>query len=117
MAETNAFYDRQIEFLENNDVEGMIPSQYNEDAELIAFDFVVKGHDALVAHFKEYIKGLGYLKLMSTEKFRETDDSIFFEATVETAGGTARVYDVFYMQNGKISRHWTGLLGFTPKES
>lgn len=108
------FYERQIEFLVNNDPEGLIANQYNDDAQLLSFSNKITGAEALVPYFREYIKGLGYIKMLSTDKYTEGDDSIFFEATVETAGGIARVYDVFQLENGKISRHFTGLLGFTP---
>ena len=101
-------------YLANNDVVGLIANQYNDDAELVTFTNRIKGAPALVEYFKAYIAGLGYIKVLSTDQYTEGDDSIFFEATVETAGGIARVYDVFILENGKISRHFTGLLGFTP---
>lgn len=109
-----AFYDRHIELLVAQDVAGLIANQYNEDAVLISFSNQIKGASALVEYFKGYLAGLGYIKVLSTDQYTEGDDSIFFEATVETAGGIARVYDVFMLENGKISRHFTGLLGFTP---
>jgi hypothetical protein len=111
------FYNRQVDFLTRNDVEGLIKNQYTEDAELINFDYHIKGAPALVEYFKGYVAGLGYIKLLSTDKYTEGDDSVFFESTVETAGGTARVYDVFVMRGSKICRHFAGLLGFTPKAS
>ena len=110
------FYDRQVAYLEVGDVDGLVTNQYNPNAQLVGFDFTVVGHEALRIHFREYLKNLGGLKLMSTDKFTETEDSIFFEATVRVGGGEARVYDVFVFDNGKISHHFTGLLGFTPME-
>jgi len=109
-----AFYDRQVGFLANKDAEGLIANQYNDDAELVSFTNHIVGAPALVEYFKGYIAHLGYIKLLSTDQYTETDDAIFFEATVETAGGIAQVYDVFVMANGKISHHFTGLKGFTP---
>ena len=108
-------YDRQITFLAAKDVEGLIDSNYNVDAVLKSFDFEVRGAAALKKHFTGYLANLGYIKLMSTDHYTENEDSIFFEATVETAGGVARVYDVFVLANGKIAKHFTGLLGFTPR--
>lgn len=115
--ETNGkkFYERQVAFLETNDISGLIKTQYAEDAELVGFEFQVKGHQALITHFTNYLGHLGYIKLLSTDKFVETPDAIFFEATVETAGGTARVYDAFVIVNDRATHHFTGLLGFTPK--
>jgi hypothetical protein len=109
-----AFYDRHLQFLANNDPEGLIANQYNDDAILITFTNQIRGAEALLPYFREYIKGLGYINVLSTDQYTEGDDSIFFEATAETAGGIARVYDVFILENGKISQHFSGLLGFTP---
>lgn len=110
------FYDNHIRLLEANDVDGLIEKQYTDDAMLIGFDLEVAGRDALLAYFKEYMAGLGYLQVLSTDKFTESEDSILFEATIATAKGIARVYDVFYLRGGKAYRQWTGLLSFTPKE-
>ncbi|MEZ4670614.1 MAG: nuclear transport factor 2 family protein [Anaerolineae bacterium] len=111
------FYDRQVAFLESGDVEGLINSQYHNDAVIISFDFTKRGHDALVQHFKEYLAHLGGLKLKSTDKFTETEDSIYFEATVTVGAGEAKVYDVFMLRDGKATHHFTGLISFIPKGS
>jgi GH15 family glucan-1,4-alpha-glucosidase len=109
------FYYRQLDFIAKKDVEGLIHTQYTEDAELLNFDYHIVGTAALIEYFKNYIASLGYIKLLSTDKYAETDDSLFFESTVEVAGGVAEVYDVFVMRNGKIWRHFAGLRSFTPK--
>jgi len=109
------FYFRQLDFIEKNDVEGLIKNQYTEDASLRNYDTYVKGAPALVEFFKGYIGALGYIKLLTTDKYVQGDDSIMYEATVETAGGTAKVYDVWLMKGDKIYRHFAGLISFTPK--
>lgn len=108
------FYYRQLDYIAKKDVDSLIHNHYTPDAELLGFEVYEKGTEALIKHFVKYIDGLGYIKLLSTEKYVETHDSMLFEATVETAGGIARVYDVFVLKDGKIWRHYTGLLGFTP---
>jgi hypothetical protein len=112
-----AFYERQIDFLTKQDVEGLIKTQYHTDAVLVGFDFTRRGHAELIPHFKAYLANLGGIKLLSTDKFTEIDDAIFFEATVEVAAGQAVVYDVFTFKDGKAIRHFTGLKSFTPKQS
>jgi hypothetical protein len=109
-----AFYQRQLDFLAAKDIDGLVRNQYAPNGELIGFDFTVKGEAALLRHFEAYLERLGEIKLVSTDRFTETEDSIFFEATVKIRGGTARVYDAFVLHNGKASHHFTGLLGFTP---
>jgi hypothetical protein len=109
-----AFYDHQVAFLEANDVAGLIASQYAPDAELVGFDLGVKGSQALSQHFTDYLARLGSIKLISTDKFMETEDAIMFEATIQVAAGVARVYDAFVLEDGKAIYHFTGLLGFVP---
>jgi hypothetical protein len=111
------FYYRQLDFIAKKDVEGLIHNQYTEDASLLNFDYYIKGTAALIEYFKSYIDSLGYIKLLSTDKYSEGDDSILFESTVETAGGVAQVYDVFVMRDGKIWRHFAGLRSFTPNSN
>lgn len=109
------YYEEQIRFLEERDVEGLM-SQYHDDAVLIGFDFQVHGKEALRQHMRQYIQRLGYLKLLSTDKFTETADSIFFEATIETALAVARVYDVFLLRDGRATHQFTGVLSIDTKD-
>ena len=110
-------YDRQLDFLTRKDHEGLIDTNYTPDAELlnIDLDHPIVGAAALKGHFAAYLANLGYLKVLSTDKYMESSDGLFFEATVETAGGIARVYDVMTFRGDRIARHYSGMLSFTPK--
>jgi len=103
------FYKEQLDYLFAKDVDGLIDNHYNEDATLIGFDFVVKGRDALKAHFRNYLQMLGHLEVKSTNKFREAEDTIFFEASVVSDLGPAEVYDALVLKKGKIEYHFTGV--------
>jgi hypothetical protein len=111
-----AFYERQVAFLATQDINGLVEAQYHPDAVLVGFDFTVRGHTALREHFKNYLGHLGKITLLSTDKFTEIEDAIFFEATVETAIGEAVVYDVFTFKDGKAIRHFTGVKSVKPKQ-
>ncbi len=104
-----AFYDEQLDFLVRKDVDGLIDGHYHDEALLVGFDFTVRGRDALKTHFRGYLQMLGFLELVSTDKFTETGDSLFFEATVKTSLGTAKVYDAMVIRDGKIAYHFTGV--------
>jgi hypothetical protein len=112
-----AFYDRQIQLLEAGDVDELIRSQYHPEATLVSFDVTRRGHEELRAHFRGYLQHLGGLEVLSTDKFTETEDSIFFEATARTEHGIARVYDVFILDGPVATHHFTGLLSFEPHET
>jgi hypothetical protein len=103
------FYDAQIRYLVAGDVEGLIDNQYTDDATLVSFDHQIKGDAALKEYFKAYLETLGNLEVVSTDKFVETDDSVFFEATVSTNFGQAKVFDAWVLRDVKISHHFTGV--------
>lgn len=102
-------YDRQIASLQNGDLE-MLLAQYADDAELIRFDRTIQGKGALREFFTGYMQQIAPFTLVSTDHYTETDDAIFFEATVQAAGHTVRVYDVFIIEDEKIRRHFAGVI-------
>ena len=77
---------------------------------MVGFDFVVRGHAAIRNHFEGYLESLGMLKLKSTDKYTETEDAIFFEATITSDLGEAQVYDVFMLRDGKATHHFSGVV-------
>ncbi len=103
------FYERQVAYLIAGDVDGLVDNNYHEDATFVAFDFTVRGREALKYQFGMYLRWIGLKEVVSTDKFTATDDSIFFEATVVTNRGIGRIFDVFMMRDGKISHHFTGV--------
>jgi hypothetical protein len=103
-------YERQIRFLLDKDVDGLIETNYTADATLVSFANVVKGEAALKAYFRGYVEMLGDLVVESTDKFVETENAVFFEATVRSALGRVRVYDAFALRDGKIDIHFTGVM-------
>lgn len=108
------FYDKQIAALESNDLDALA-MQYAPDAVLIGFDFTIQGRDAIRQHMSNYLAHLGTLKLKSTDKFTETSDSIFFEATIVTSLGEAKVYDVLILRNNQATHHFTGVISVSPR--
>jgi plasmid replication initiation protein len=95
------FYDEQIALLRQDSIDELIDQHYQQDAVLIAFTKVIQGHAALKEHFRAYLKSL--------DQFVETEDTIFFEATVRTAMGQVKVYDAFVLSEGKATHHFTGV--------
>ena len=106
------FYKKHIQYFLDKDVAGLVANDYNEDATVMSYDFAVKGAEAMRQLFTAYLDMIGDFTLLSTEHFRETDDAILLEATMQTEkAGIRKVYDIFVMKNGKISYHITGLKG------
>jgi hypothetical protein len=109
-----AFYESQIKALEEGDLNALI-DQYTDDALLLGYEVQVRGREGLREYMRGYMARLGSFRLVSTDKWAETDDSILFEATMETALGVARVYDAFVLRDGKAAYQFTGILSLQPK--
>jgi len=103
------FYDEQLGYIYAGDVDGLIDNHYHEDALLVGFDLTVRGRDALKEHFRNYLKTIGKLTVKSTDKFQDTGDTLFFEASVVSNLGPAVVFDAFVLRDGKIVYHFTGV--------
>lgn len=108
------FFKRQLAYIQAMDLEGLAANQYTEDAEMVGFDFTAKGRPAIVDHFVNYMKVLGQIELNSVEKWAETPDTVFFEATMTTNLGVAKVYDAFVLRDGKATHHFTGVISVSP---
>jgi uncharacterized membrane protein len=109
------FYQQQITALETLDLNRLL-TQYHPDATIVGFDFIVKGHTEIRQHFENYFEHLGQLKLKATEKFTETEDAIFFEATIVSNLSEAKVYNVFLLWNGKATHHFTGIISHQSRD-
>jgi aerobic carbon-monoxide dehydrogenase small subunit len=103
------FYENQVRHLLAGDADGLVDDNYHPDAVVASFDFQVTGHEALKAHFRNYLKWVRIEEIISTDKFTESDDKVSFEATVRTNHGVFRVYDVFTLKDGKAIYHFTGV--------
>ena len=108
-----AFYDRQVAGLEARDLDSLM-AQYHDDAVVVGYDFVVRGCDAIRQHMRDYLARIGSMKLASTDRFVETEDSIFFEATIRTNRAEAKLYDVFILRDGKATHQFTGVIAVNP---
>jgi hypothetical protein len=111
MSETGKrqLYEAQLRYLQAGDVDGLIDNQYTDDALLVSFDNQIRGNAALKDYFRGYLQVLGTIEVLSTDRFVETDDTVFFEATMKTNLGQARVFVAWVLRDGKISYHFTGV--------
>lgn len=106
------FYDNHIELLKVGDVNAMVDHDYHDGAVMILLagdkPVYVKGKDELKRQMGYYLKNI-YRGFLSTDVFAQTEDSLFFEATIDTVNGPSKVFDALYMKDGKIFRHYSGL--------
>lgn len=103
------WYIRHVQWFQDKDIDGLLKSDYAEGALLMSYDFRVQGHEGLKYAFTQYLGLVGDFTF-TTEVFHATDTEVVLEATLQTTGaGVRKVWDVFTLENGKITRHFTGL--------
>lgn len=109
------FFDDHMKFINNNDTDDMIDSQYAEDAVLISpFDVldtppphIVRGSKALKAFFRTYIAWQGSINVESLYDFAETENAIFFQAIFTSKTGRWVVGDGWHMTGWRIDTHYS----------
>lgn len=85
---------------------------YSDDAYIARFLGLIQGKAAIRSYLVGYLSTFKSFKMLSTDQFQETDDSIMYEATVETARGVIQIYDVLWIKDAKIWRQFPGLHGY-----
>jgi len=101
------FFKKHIEYVSKGDIDGLIANNYHEEAEMVTFDFVLKGKEQIKKYLKEDSpKETGQVLGMDLDYFVATDDTILFKASVRTEKfGTIKADDALYLKDGKIFRH------------
>ncbi len=107
------FIDNHIRLLQEGDAGALVESDYHDDA--IMFLMVgeegqlISGKDALREQFDMYLKNI-YRGFIALEKMLISEDSICVQAKINTTDGELRVWDVLCMKDGKIFRHYSGMM-------
>ena len=100
------FYNEQLGYLASNDIEGLLRDHYHQDAVMITFDGIRRGHDELRNYFVNTLASMGKITGLITEYYAETEDAIIFKAKItDEKRGTVNADNALYMKDGKIFRH------------
>lgn len=101
------FFQKQMDYIGKGDIDGLLRDHYHDDTEMVTFEFVLKGKEAL----RKYLtvdspaksgKVLGFEVI----EFAESDDVILFTAVVKSEKlGTFKARDSLYLRDGKVYRH------------
>jgi len=102
------FYANQVRCLIDQDPVKLVETNYHPDATVQSHEWTVTGHEALKAHFANYMHWVKIQEVLSTDHYAETANSIAFEATIKSSAGIAKVYDVMLLRDGKVYFHFTG---------
>jgi hypothetical protein len=103
-------FESRVKLILAGDADRLVEEHYSEDAVLVSFETIVRGREALRTHFRNYLKNVRIEEVISTDRFTETENSFFYEATARTNYGIGRVFDAYYLREGKIIYHFTGTI-------
>jgi hypothetical protein len=101
------FLDEHVGYLQRDDIDGLIRDHYADDAEMVTFEFTLKGKDAIKHYLKEdQPKTAGKMQVMKMDAYFESDDVIIFTSSVNSEKlGVFIARDALYVKNGKVLRH------------
>jgi hypothetical protein len=111
------FFQEHTGYIVKGDIDGLLRDHYHDDAEMVTFDFILKGKDAIGNYLKvDSPNATGKVLGMTIDYFTATDDLILFKASVKTEKfGTIKADDALYLKDGKVFRHIA--LTIPPKET
>jgi hypothetical protein len=100
-------FQKHIDFVSKGDIDGLMANNYHDDVEMVTFEFILKGKEAIAKYMKEDApKITGQILGMSLDYFTATDDLILFKASVKTEKfGIIKSDDALYLKDGKVFRH------------
>lgn len=108
----NEFFQRRVAALSAGDVDSLV-EDYADDAEVVRFVGVARGPNEIRAYLVGFLAAHRRFDLISIDQFRETDDTVMWEATVETAAGPLQVSEALvFSDEGKIWREFPGVQGY-----
>lgn len=106
MGKGEEFFQSHLEYMGRGDIDGLLRDHYHDEIELVTFEFVLKGKEALKRYLTEDNPAkMGNVVGMETTHLTASDDVIMFTAKVTGDKiGTFYARDAFYMRDGKIFR-------------
>lgn len=101
------YFNEHLGYMARGDIAGLLRDHYYEDAELVTFEFVLKGTDAIEHYLTvDSPAKMGKALGMEVTHFAESDDVIIFNAKVNSEKlGLFIARDVLYLKDGKVFRH------------
>jgi hypothetical protein len=107
MTSGKEFYNEHLKYIQSGDLDGLMRNHYHEDVELVTFDFVLKGRDAVRRYLEvDSPAKMGRVLGLRTLYFAATDDVIMVISEVNSEKlGYFQARDAYYLKDGKILRH------------
>lgn len=107
-----SFFHNRMALMSAGDIDALV-DQYAEDATIVRFLGVAKGRVEIRAYLMGMLAAHQSYELVSLDQLQQTEDSLIWEATVNTAAGPLQVYNVFvFGEDDKIVRQFPGVQGY-----
>ncbi len=92
------FLDEHVGYLQRGDIDGLMRDHYADDAEMVTFEFALKGKDAIKQYLKEdQPKKSGKTQVMKMDAYFESDDVIIFTSSVNSENLGSSLPGMHYM--------------------
>jgi hypothetical protein len=107
MTKGEEIYQDILGYIGKGDIDGLMRDLYHDDAEMVTFEFILKGKNAIKKYLEvDEPRITGKVLGMTTDYFTASDDVIMFKASVKTEKfGTIKADDALFLKEGKVFRH------------
>lgn len=112
MDTTDEVIERYYDLLASGDLDGVV-ALYADDAEIVRYDGVTSGRDAIRGYHERRLRRLPGFGLRMIVQRRATDDVLMWDALVDSDHGIAQFAHVVVLDEaGRFRRHIPGLRGY-----
>lgn len=110
LAYAQAFQQKQLSYLRQSDIDGLLRDCYTDDARFHTFGFRVQGKAAIREVLVTYLERLSLLGARHIDKFTGGYDFIWLELSIDNPQGLpVQVYEFKFLREGKIYLQLFGL--------
>ena len=107
MSKGQEFLQQMSAYKSRQDWDGLLENLYHDDAEVISFDFILRGKEEIKKHYVEGGEVTGKVTGVSMDYFTESDDVVMYKGTISTEDRTIKSDEAFYLKDGKVLRQIT----------
>ena len=110
LAYAQTFQEKQVSYLKQGDLDGLLRDCYTDDARFHTFGFRLQGKAAIREVLITYLDRLSSMGARHIDKFTGSRDFIWLELSIDNPlGEPIRVYEFKFLREGKIYLQLFGL--------
>ncbi|MCK5721068.1 MAG: hypothetical protein KAI84_00895 [Gammaproteobacteria bacterium] len=107
MENARKFLEKRFDYILSKDIDRLMKEQYHDDVVMLSLDRKIKleGKSAIQQAFEKFVED--EIESVKVGDVMETEDVIYFSATINRRSGVLHAQEAFYLKEGKIFRQFS----------